>query len=200
MCMHLCKYIYKIPQKILSDPFHNYKEQTSIQMIRNCAGKDCLDICNCQDFVNIDDSFEWSDRPLGGKSLGSRNDKPFAITRQFLRLQTSEPIPAKKIPGEEPWTRGALGRKAGYDRKSLPRRNWLYKIGSAAGSYTCLLRMQTSSPNACKPHESTLLESRRGPNVWRTVPTDTRAVLSIAAEISPVPLVFADARVHCPSF
>lgn len=55
-------------------------------------------------------------------------------------------------PGEEPWTRGALGRKDGYDRKSLPRRNWLYKIGSAPGSYTCLLRMQTSSPNACKPH------------------------------------------------
>lgn len=86
----------------------------------------------------------------------------------------SERADSGEEPGEEPWTRGALGRKDGYDRKSLPRRNWLYKIGSAPGSYTCLLRMQTSSPNACKPHESALLESRRGPNERRTVSTDTR--------------------------
>lgn len=42
-----------------------------------------LDICNCKDFVNIDDSIEWSDRPLGRKSLVSRNDKSFAIPVSF---------------------------------------------------------------------------------------------------------------------
>lgn len=66
--------------------------------------------------------------------------------------------------------RGGLGRKDGYDRKSLPRRNWLYKIGSAPGSYTCLLRMQTSSPNAREPHES----APRLDAPTRTVSTDTR--------------------------
>lgn len=60
---------------------------------------------------------------------------------------------------------GELGRKDGYDRKSLPRRNWLYKIGSAPGSYTCLLRMQTSSLNARKPPRTnpSVSQSQRGP-------------------------------------
>lgn len=82
--------------------------------------------------------------------------------------RASEPIPVNRQ--RSPGSRGALGRKDGYDRKSLPRRNWLYKIGSAPGSYTCLLRMQTSSPNARKPHES----AARVDAPTRTVSTDTR--------------------------
>lgn len=72
-------------------------------------------------------------------------------------------------PGEESGL-AEVSAEDGYDRKSLPRRNWLYKIGSAPGSYTCLLRMQTSSPNAREPHES----APRLDAPTRTVSTDTR--------------------------
>lgn len=111
----------------------------------------------------------------------------------------SEPIPAKNRERSR-GLRGALGRKDGYDRKSLLRRNWLYKIGSAPGSYSCLLRMQTSSPNARKPHESALRVFSARPQRedrfhWYT------AVLSIPTEISS--RLFArpgrDPRIHCPS-
>lgn len=112
----------------------------------------------------------------------------------------SEPIPARNRERSR-GLRGALGRKDGYDRKSLPRRNWLYKIGSAPGSYSCLLRMQTSSPNARKPHESALRVFSARPQRERTVSTDTRPCSRFPPRYPPV--LFArpgrDPRVHCSS-
>jgi len=104
----------------------------------------------------------------------------FAFPRRFQRRRSERTDSLRS--GERSLDSSVLGRKDGYDRKSLPRQNWLYKIGSAPGSYTCLLRMQTSSPNARKPHESA---RRVDVPPTRTVSTDIHgAVLPIPAEIS----------------
>jgi len=135
--------------------------------------------------ISLTSTIRWSgssDRAAGSfrrKRRVSRNDKSFRVSSPVSA--TSERTDSLRS-GERSLDSSVLGRKDGYDRKSLPRRNWLYKIGSAPGSYTCLLRMQTSSPNARKPHESA---RRVDVPPTRTVCTDIHgAVLPIPAEIS----------------
>lgn len=144
------------------------------------------------------------DRPEGSVSVEnlefhvmiSRSRSPLVSTVASERA--SEPIPAKNRERSRGGLRGAsLGRKDGYDRKSLPRRNWLYKIGSAPGSYSCLLRMQTSSPNACKPHGVASFPARPQREDL-TVSTDTRPCSRFPPRYPPVSLVLADPRVQLP--
>jgi len=133
-------------------------------------------------------------------SFSRKSHASFMLSRSRFWLvslamdeRTSERASWFRWTGRGAKARGVLGRKDGYDRKSLPRRNWLYKIGSAPGSYTCLLQMQTSSPNAREPHESAprLGASNEDRFHWYTT------VLSIPAEISTVPFILADAQAHC---